>query len=227
MNSILDQGKPVKAIKPARRRRHPTHEQLLACAELLLRDHLPTDITTEMILKQSGVSRGSLYHHFEDLSDLLETALVRSFSAVVDENIEVLSNLLADTKDAAGYHQAISDFNNFAQSKDRTTFRMDRIRLLGFAANNPRMAGKLAVEQSRLTNAYAEIFKTAQKKGWMRADEDPYVIAVFIQAFTIGRVIDDISEQAMDLSAWKGLIMKAAASVFGIQPDAEASSIRS
>jgi AcrR family transcriptional regulator len=207
-------------------RRHPTRELLLACAQTLLCDHSPTEITTEMILRHSGVSRGSLYHHFEDLSHLLETALVRSFSAVVDENIQVLSELLATTRDAAGFHSAINDFNSFAQASERTSFRLDRVRLLGFAVNNPRMAAKLAVEQSRLTNAYADLIKTAQERGWISTDGDPYVIAVFIQAFTIGRVVDDVSETAMDLSAWKSLIMKVAASVLGTQPDADQTSLK-
>lgn len=202
-------------------RRHPTYELLLACAQMLLRDHSPSEITTEMILSHSGVSRGSLYHHFEDLSDLLETAMVRSFSAVVDENIQVLSELLAATRDAAGFQGAITDFNSFAQASERTSFRLDRVRLLGSAVNNPRMAAKLAVEQSRLTNAYAALIKTAQERGWISADDDPYVLAVFIQAFTIGRVVDDVSETAMDLSAWKSLIMKVAIKVLGVKPDTD------
>lgn len=176
----------------------------------------PADITTDMILKASGVSRGSLYHHFEDLSDLLETALVRSFSAVVDENISVLSDLMGKANNASDYYQVVIDFNDFAQATERRDFRLNRVRLLGLAVSNPRMAEKLAVEQSRLTNAFAELFKIAQARGWIRADLDAHAISVFIQAFTIGRVVDDISQQSMDSEAWKSLILKIAANVLGM-----------
>lgn len=191
-------------------RAHPTYEHLLACAMGLLDNHPPSEITSEMILKSSGVSKGSLYYHFNDLSDLLETALVRSFSTVVDENIAILRELTTSASNAADYHRAVIDFNNFAQSAERSSFRLARVRLLGLATSNTRMASRLAAEQTRLTKVYTELLEIAQAKGWLRSDISAHGIAVFFQAITVGRVVDDISEELMDLENWKKLIMKVA-----------------
>lgn len=199
---------------PSVDRSHPTHEQLVSCAMALLEDHLPSEITASMILKHAGISKGSLYYHFKDFSDLIETAMVRLFSIVVDENIAVLRELTISARNAADYNRAIIEFNNFAQSKERTDFRLERVRLLGLSASNKRLATKLGVEQSRLTKAYTELFEIAQARGWMRTDIDPHGIAVLIQAMTIGRVVDDISTNPMNLEHWKSLIMKVAENLF-------------
>ena len=55
--------------------RHPTSKRLINSTIELLQEFLPEEISTDLVLQHSGVSRGSLYYHFEDLSDLLETAM--------------------------------------------------------------------------------------------------------------------------------------------------------
>ena len=183
-------------------------------ATALLQEHSLSEVTTDMVLQHSGVSRGSLYHHFEDLSDLIETALVLSFSAVVDENIALLSSLLSSAEDIGEYHRAIIDFNDFAQGNDRRHFRLNRVRMLGHSIGNQRMSKKLAIEQDRMTNAYAELFNVAQSRGWISREIDSRAAAVFIQAFTLGRVVDDICEEPMDFEAWKSLLLNVFRNVF-------------
>ena len=200
--------------EPRRTNGHPTYERLVESATALLQEHSLSEVTTDMVLKHSAVSRGSLYHHFEDLSDLIETALVRSFSTVVDENIALLRNLLSSAQDIGEYHRAIIDFNDFAQGSQRQKFRLNRVRMLGNAIGNPRMSKKLAIEQERKTAAYAELFNFAQSRGWMSKEIDSRAAAVFIQAFTIGRVIDDICEETMDLEACKSLLLHVFRNVF-------------
>jgi len=65
---------------------------------------------------------------------------------------------------------------------------------------------RLAVEQQRLTDALADLIREAQAKGWGSTDFDPHVIAVFVQAYTLGRVLDEISESPIDNDQWVALI---------------------
>ena len=62
---------------------HPTKALLISTTVKLLDTKLPNEIAVDEILETSGISKGSLYHHFEDLSELLEVAQVERYAAWV------------------------------------------------------------------------------------------------------------------------------------------------
>jgi len=194
---------------------HPTFDRLVLSTIELMKDFLVEEISTDMVLQHSGVSRGSLYHHFEDLSDLLETAMVSVFAETVDHNIALIRGLIDQAVDAADFYRATQQFNEVAQDPLRRESRFERFRLVGFALTNPRMSEKLAAEQARLTESYSDLFRMAQAKGWMHDDFDPRAAAVLIQAYTLGRSVDDLASEPVDPAAWNSLIMKIVTHVFG------------
>ena len=59
---------------------HPTKAVLVRTVVQLLDTQLPTEIHADDVLEISGISKGSLYHHFEDLGELVETAQVLRYS---------------------------------------------------------------------------------------------------------------------------------------------------
>jgi AcrR family transcriptional regulator len=192
----------------------PTKEKLLQTALNLLETHFPENITGEMLLEKSRVSRGSLYHHFLDVSDLLEQALVRKFSAQVDANIEALSNMMAMSKSAAEMYDALCVITDITQAPENKRSRFVRARLIGFAEDNDRLLQRLGAEQKRLTDALTGLFTTAQERGWMNKSFEPKTAALFVQAYTLGHVIDDISIDHIDQDSWNELIKRVIKQVF-------------
>lgn len=200
------------------RKRHPTYDRLVFSTLELMKDFLPEEISTEMVLQHSGVSRGSLYHHFEDLNDLLETAMVAFFSDAVDRNIALIGGLINEATSSSDFYRATEHFNQVTQARERRDVRFERIRLIGFSYKNPRLTSKLAAEQARLTDSYAQLFCTAQAKGWMNDDFDPLAAAILIQAYTLGKVVDDLVANPVDPADWNSIIMKIVVRVFGVAP---------
>ena len=77
---------------------HPTKRALVATVLEFLKDTKPSDLTSEAILAKSGISKGSLYHHFEDFDDLIETAEVIKYAAYVDQSIHLLTKVFQTAK---------------------------------------------------------------------------------------------------------------------------------
>ena len=74
---------------------HPTSARLLRTTLDLLEAHDPDDVTVDMVLSASGVSKGSLYHHYRDFNDLLDRAQVLRFGRDVDDVIILSTQVIA------------------------------------------------------------------------------------------------------------------------------------
>lgn len=193
---------------------HPTRERLIQTMADLLDEERPERITADMVLAKSGVSKGSLYHHFADFEELLEAALVQRFSSSVDESVENISDVLHKATSREEFFQALGAVTADTQSPERSDRRYERARAVGLAGSNERFRVVLGLEQQRLTDAFTDIFREAQHRGWIQPDIDPHALAVFIQAYTLGRIVDDIAPNKVDPTAWVNLINRIANSNF-------------
>lgn len=185
---------------------HPTKETLLATVTQLLEASPLDSITVDQVLHESGVSKGSLYHHFEDFSDLLEQALVQRFSSSVDKSITMLSKVVLSSRTQQEAVQALHMATGKTTGSGLAEVRFERARLISGSRGNPRLAKRLAVEQWRLTSALADLFREMQSKGWMSTAFDARAAAVLIQAYALGKIVDDIVEDQMNDQDWNQLI---------------------
>lgn len=176
-----------------------------ACDRLLKR-HPPSKITTEMLLKEADVARGTLYHHFESASALVEHTLLDSFSAHVDSNIQALRDLVDTSKSRKDFAAGLRLVTRVSQSADRRATRFARTRLISYSEISPALRKTLAREQERLTVAIEGIVTTAQAKGWAKLTIKPRPAAVLIQAYTLGKIVDDVAETKMPEEDWNVLI---------------------
>lgn len=197
---------------------HPTHARLVDQV-LAFMEEMPVEaVSIDMVLAASGVSKGSLYHHFADFQDLIETALSRRFAASVDANIAALRKLFEGVHTRQDFHRAADAFNALTQSPDFAARRAERITIIARCAGNPRLRQLIAGEQARLTTEYEQLVREAQARGWVFPDLDAKAIAVFIQAYTLGRIVDDISAEQVDNMVWRNLLMQVIERGLGIVP---------
>lgn len=204
-----------RQAKSAPQKIHPTRQKLIETALQLLEACSPADITADLILDASGVSKGSLYHHFEDLTDVIEAAMIVRFAVGVNESVKSLADIVSSAKSQEELMQGLEAVARSAHVQERTRLRATRIQMISLATMNPRFAVKLAHEQERLTDALADIFQMGQNKGLMNREFDARAAAVLIQAFTLGKIVDEIVEQPTNPEAWNNIISRLIRLVFG------------
>lgn len=187
-------------------RTHPTKSLLIATTIEILDSKLPGEIAVDEILEKSGISKGSLYHHFEDLGELLEVAQVERYAAWVDKSVSAIVGMLAKIKSREDLVQGLKLITRFTQDPAYSKTRFQRARAIAAAENNPRFKKRLAEEQSRLTAALIDLISKARNKGFYANDFDAHAGAVLVQAYTLGMIVDDFIKERMDPEEWYKLI---------------------
>jgi len=185
---------------------HPTKTALIKATRELLMTSSRKDISSEQILSKSGISKGSLYHHFEDLDELVEAAMLLRYTEWVDASIEAITQVLMAVKSPDDVYNRLVAITQQTQDPKRREDRIYRAEVIGVAASSPRLAKKLGAEQQRLTDALEDLVRETQEKSFFHPEIDPHVLAVFIQAYTFGKVVDDFSESPMKPDNWNALI---------------------
>jgi AcrR family transcriptional regulator len=185
---------------------HPTKRALIETVLDQLKTTKPADLTSELILEKSGISKGSLYHHFEDFDDLIETAQVIRYAAYVDQSIHLLTKVFQTAKNRDDMVAELKKVTRFTQSPELMPQRMDRATSISLANSNPRMLKKMNAEQDRLNEALIDIFREARDRGWISKEVDLHAGALFIQAYTLGIIINDVSGKKVEPEAWNELI---------------------
>lgn len=185
---------------------HPTKKALIEATRELLDSHARKEISSEQILTKSGISKGSLYHHFEDLEELVEAAMLLRYTEWVDASIEAITQVLQAVKSPDDVYNRLVLITEQTQDPKRRSDRIYRAEVLGAAASSPRFAKNLGAEQQRLTDALADLVRETQEKGFFHKEIDPHALAVFIQAYTFGKVVDDFSENPMIADNWNAII---------------------
>jgi len=184
---------------------HPTKEALIHTVLELLETQSVDVISSDEVLEKSGISKGSMYHHFEDFSDLLEHAQVARFASYVDRSIDSISALLV-IQDKAEFEEGLQGVTRYTQSEALKESRLHRVTAISRAGVSERMRVHLAEEQARLTAALADLFREVVNRGWGNPQLEPQTLAVFIQAYTIGIVVNDYVDEKMNMENWLWLI---------------------
>ena len=171
---------------------HPTREALIAAAMRELETKAPEEVKVEEIVAASGISSGSLYHHFRDLSDLIDHAMVARFANYSNRNIDALVELTDKARDRESLSALFRAYIASQAAPDRVEARTMRVQVTARATHDERFRALFLAEQDRIIGAVADLAREFQSRGLVDSTLDPTAIAVFFGIYNIGLVINDL-----------------------------------
>lgn len=196
---------------------HPTKSLLIETAVALIDEHGAHGFTVDGLLEKSKISKGSLYHHFSDFGDVIEQAQIIRFARAVDEDATQLISVLKSATSVDDLMARIELIVRATTQPERSRTRLDRAAIIGTAGHSEKFAEALSIEQQRLTTAFADMIHELQNRGWIRIDVEPQVVATFLQAYSLGYVLNDISAEPVAAEAWIQMIVQMVRASFGPQ----------
>jgi AcrR family transcriptional regulator len=197
------------SVARSRDTEHPTRTLLVATATNLIEQHGPNGFTVETLLQESGVSKGSLYHHFHDFTDVLEESVVRTYMTSVEEDLAALAWMIGENPTPEHLRETLLSIVRLSSTEHRAPQRMRRVHLLSMSDHGTAgMREKLAHHQTRSIEALADIVRRAQELKVVRDDFDPVATAAVVLSLVFGRVVSDVSENPIPDEKWTPTIMK-------------------
>jgi len=186
---------------------HPTRELIVEVAATLMKEKGVEKLHIDDVLERTGLSRGALYHHFTNVDDLIEHALLATYAEGVNANIDFVRNVLATSSTLAEFRTGIFEANRiYARNEQLRELRKLRAHAMALTATATMLATELAQEQQRLTDEYIAVIIESKKRGWVRDNVDPHALATFVQAYSFGVIVDDVSQSHVDRDAWEQII---------------------
>ncbi len=161
------------------------------------------------VSRRSGVSIGSLYHHFESREGLIRAARERQFIQSLPTDADDVANLLATATTPEQFAERMKELVRSTQSPDRAAARLRRVELIGAAAARPELLEAISATQTMVLDVGEALASAFKDRGWLRDGIEPRTLALFVQAITLGRVLGDLDQRGTDQTAWSQLLLYA------------------
>ena len=185
---------------------HPTKRLLIDTVQSILKETTSEKLTIEEVLKTSNISRGSLYHHFADFSELVEVAEIEEYSTLIEESILGLTAILKVSSSRDELVRLLREATKRTQSLEARPGRFKRIQILSRSSSSERMSVAMGKEQARLTGALEGLYREVLERGWGNSKLNPKAVGVFTQAYTVGKITNDFTEDPVDDTSWNNLV---------------------
>ena len=177
---------------------HPTHRALIDCGVELAKEFGMYGFTAEQLLTTSGISKGSLYHHFEDFVDLIECVQVRIFTEYVELDISAIQRALDAATDRDKFVNLISLITRTALQPQRSMNRIQRARIISATQGRERFAARISHEQQLLNDQMTRVIIVGQERGWVSSHFDAKALALFVQGYVFGLILNDVAEERVE-----------------------------
>lgn len=158
----------------------------------------PIDFSVDAVLRESGVSRGSLYHHFADRSALLAVAEGRFTQKRLKSINEQLRTQIDASTTGEEVFEALADV--FQKSAKPFAQQDRRRRLLSIAStfNDEVLAEVLQKKEQEGNQYFVDTLRDAQSRGLIAPVVRIEGVAMTLQAMLLGRIlVDQMKDKAL------------------------------
>lgn len=200
--------------QPKQSRAQETVAALIQTTNAVMAEGGESAVRIQEISVVTGVSIGSIYHHFGDREGLIRATHVHNFSDTVRKDIERvkewMSQMHSTTEIAAHYN----DMMKFLVAHFAAQSPFERAAILGNTAGRPLLQKALAEVQHELTNSLTEAMQLLKDRGMLKAHLSARAAAVVVLGMLFGRVIGELDLTPVKDEEWNQSMLSAFSGLF-------------
>ncbi|MFZ9819075.1 MAG: TetR/AcrR family transcriptional regulator [Ilumatobacteraceae bacterium] len=203
------QGKSPRSSGKGRSRKADSREELLDAALQIIAEHGIDALRIEDVCEKVGVTKGSLYWHFQDRQGLIRAAMLEQLRRIAERQLQLVDRAVDAPISRNEYLLTVAGALANPFDPTEVESRWQRWELLATARRDPEVQ-ELMTEIQRSHQQYLTGIATkAQQRGILRGDVDPAAVAAAITAIALGsNHLWYLGNEGPTQEAWNGLLVK-------------------
>jgi AcrR family transcriptional regulator len=176
-----------------------------------------SSVRIQEISAQTGVSIGSIYHHFGDRDGLIRATYVHNFSTSIQPDIARAKKFMAKMHSTDEIAQHYDDMLRFLVEHFKHAPADKRANIFGNTTGRPLLRAALAEVQHELTEQLTEVMVVLQERGMLKSHLSPRAAAVMTLGMLHGRIVAEIDTSPVSDLEWNRAMISAFAGLFVVK----------
>lgn len=196
--------------QPKQGRAKETVALVIDAARRAMRTAGESAVRVQEISSETGVSIGSIYHHFGDREGLIRAAYVRQFGESVSADIErlkVWSATVTSVEDLRiRYHEMLSFLAGYYEMMPVS----ERAAIVGSAVTRADLRAAIAESHTKLTDGLTQVMQNLADASILKEHISPRAAAQVVLGLLHGRVLTEIdNDKSVSLEQWNKTVLSA------------------
>jgi AcrR family transcriptional regulator len=187
-------------------RSRTTRERVLAVALAQLDAGGEAAVRVDLISTESGVSIGSIYHHFGDREGVIAAAQLRRFSANTEAGMDAFLDAVEGNTTAAGFRAALLEATTAGDDAERHAGRWQLLTVLASTVGRAELEGEITELQTRLNDRLESWVVDQQSRGIVRSDVAPRAVIAMLWSWKLGFAMNDLDGNGVAAEGWHDLV---------------------
>ena len=205
-------NKSVPSPKQARAKE--TVERLIAATDAAMRQGGEPAVRIQDISATTGVSIGSIYHHFKDRDGLIRATYAHNYAKVVQADIPLVRNFMSGISDTSELSSRYSEMVEFLMEHIGNQSAIERAAIIGTASGRPPMQAELSQVQHALNEGATEVMQIAADRGMLKEHLNPRAAAMVVMGLLLGHAVAELDTDPVSDEDWTKAALSAAGGLF-------------
>ncbi len=89
---------------------------------------------------------------------------------------------------------------------ERAVSRIQRARIISATQGRERFAARIGEEQKLLNDQMIQVIAVGQERGWVVSHLDAHALAIFVQGYAFGLLLNDVAAEKIVSEDWVAVI---------------------
>ena len=209
-----------KELGPQARRSEATRRALLDAAIADMEATGEASIRITKILKESGVTNGSLYHHFGSREGLVQAAIAERFLGSVTQGLAVFARRITEITSTEEMFEVFREELRRIGTPEVRAQRVRRMTALAAALPRAELMTRIVADQSRYFDGAAAALGHLQDQGFINSDVDVRAFSAWFLGLSLSRLLSDIDPELDADAEWSEYTYTALVTILTPAPSA-------